>query len=124
MLFRSIGPKGRYERTLLFVNSGARPIDFLPSVGGFTPALGPDGLPNPLFSDPENGLQLEITVGGEIRYRGPIDVSLASSPPALERIQPNGYAAVGIAVFLPVTAPNTMARQTVTFNLDFTVSRF
>lgn len=120
----AIGPKGRYERTLLFVNGGTKPIDFLPSAGGFTPAVGPDGLPNPLFSDAVNGLQLEITVGGEIRYRGPIDTTQASSPPSLERIQSNGYAAVGIAVFLPVTAPNTMARQTVTFNIDFTVSRF
>ncbi|MEY4405719.1 MAG: hypothetical protein RL345_185 [Chloroflexota bacterium] len=119
-----IGPKGRYERTLLFVNGGSRPIDFLPSTGGFLPAVGADGLPNPLFSDAVNGLQLEITVGGEIRYRGPIDVTLASSPPSLERIQPNGYAAVGIAVYLPVSAPNSMSRQTVTFNLDFTVSRF
>ena len=109
---------------MLFVNGGTRPIDFLPSSGGFTPAVGTDGLPNPLFSDVENGLQLEITVGGEIRYRGPIDVTLASSPPSLERIQPNGYAAVGIAVYLPATAPNSMAKQTVTFNLDFTVSRF
>ncbi len=119
-----IGPQGRYERTLLFVNGGGKPIDFLPSAGGFTPSVGADGMPNPLFSDPEQGLQLEITVGGEVRYRGPIDVSLASSPPSLERIQPNGYAAVGIAVFLPVTAPNSMSRQIVTFNLDFTVSRF
>lgn len=119
-----IGPKEKYERTLLFVNGGNKPLDFLPAAGGFSPNVSSDGLPNPLFSDPDNGLQLEITVGGEIRYRGPLDISLASSPPSLERIQPNGYVAVGIAVFLPVTAPNNMARQTVTFNLDFTISRF
>ena len=107
-----------------FSNTGARPIDFLPSTSGFTPLVGPDGLPNPLFSDPQNGAQLQITVDGATRYLGPIDVTLRDTPPTMERLQPNSSTVVEVEIYLPSEAPSSIKAEVVQFNLDFTVSRF
>jgi len=107
-----------------FSNTGTRPIDFLPAAGGFLPAAGPDGLPNPLFSDLRNGAQLQITVGGAKRYLGPIDVSQSDTPPSLERLQPNSSTVVEVEIYLPSEAPSSIKEQIAVFNLDFTISRF
>jgi len=108
----------QFTRTLLFVNSGGKPIDFVSQTG-----VDPAYAENPLWSDVENGLQMEITIDCVTRYFGPLDTTRAPSPPYLERIGANDLISIGFRIFLPPTAGNSMARQTVVFNMEFVITR-
>ena len=126
----SIHPGESFSRTLLFINGGDKPIDLIPNVVG-NYAYSATPVPNtrilaadsPLWSDLVNGLQLEITIDGVTRYSGPLDTSRASTPPYLERIGGNDMMSIGFRIFLPTTADNKMSRQTLVFDLEFTVTR-
>lgn len=109
----------QYTRTLLFVNAGSTPIDFVTQTG-----VDPAYADNPLWADIEKGLQMEITIDGVTRYLGPLDTKRAPSPPYLERIGANDLMSIGFRIFLPSIAGNEMSRQTVVFNLEFVVTRY
>ena len=109
----------QYSRTLLFVNGGDKPIDFVSQTS--VDAAYKD---NPLWADIENGLQMEITIDGVSRYLGPLDTSRAATPPYLERIGGNDLMSIGFRIFLPTTAGNSMSRQTLVFNVEFVVTRY
>lgn len=114
-----LGAGGEYKRTLLFVNGGSAPIDFV-SQASVEPAMAE----NPLWADPEQGLQLEIEINGMSRYLGPLDTTKAATPPYLERIPPNEVLSVGFRIFLPQSAGNAMSRQTVVFAIEFAITRY
>ena len=109
----------QYTRTLLFVNAGDKPIDFVSQT-----TVDATYKDNPLWADIEKGLQMEITIDGVTRYLGPLDTTRAPTPPYLERIGANDLMSIGFRIFLPTTAGNEMSRQYVVFNLEFVVTRY
>ena len=114
-----IAPGEGYLRTLLLINGGNKPIDFLTQT---KVDLGHKD--TPLWTDATTGLQMEVTINGALRYVGPLDTSRAATPPSLERLGANDLMSVGFRIYLPDTAGNDMARQDVEFNLEFVVTRY
>jgi hypothetical protein len=109
----------QYTRTLLLVNSGSKPLDFVSQAS--VDAAYQD---NPLWADTERGLQMEISIDGVTRYLGPLDTTRAATPPYLERIGANNFVSIGFRIFLPTIAGNEMSRQTLVFTLEFAVTRY
>ena len=69
--------------TILLINSGTKPIDLIPQT-----SIDPAHSDNPLWSDIDTGLQMNIITPQGVRYSGPIDTSRSSFAPYLERINP------------------------------------
>jgi hypothetical protein len=84
---------------LTFVNSSAKPIDFLPQT-----TVDYDFKDSELWTDIENGLQMEIFIDGVTRYLGPIDTTRAATPPYLERLGSTSAANIEVITYLPRTS--------------------
>jgi hypothetical protein len=109
--------------TLTILNSGTKPIDFVPQV-----TVDSAFVDNRLWSDIVNGLQMEIFIDGVSRYLGPIDTSRSWAPPYLERIAATSAMQYQVIIYLPREYKQgygyDAARQSLIVNLEYVFTRY
>ena len=105
--------------TILLINNGTKPIDLVPQTS--TTSAYSDNL---LWSDIENGLQMNIITPQGVRYSGSIDTTRSSSPPYLERINPGEWFTLRFGFFALISSPEYYLSENIYFNIDLIITRY